>query len=47
MRLATDHRIKAQIPTTVDFSEVRQLCKGSRIAKGNKVDAMMGQGREA
>jgi hypothetical protein len=31
----------------VDFREVRQLSKGSRITKGNKVDAMMSEGREA
>jgi hypothetical protein len=30
----------------MDFSEVTQLSKGIRIAKGNKVDAMMGEGRE-
>ena len=31
----------------MDFREVRQLSKGTRIAEGNKVDAMMSEGREA
>jgi hypothetical protein len=45
--LATRHiASKHRSPTTVDFSEVRQLCKGIRIAKGNKVDAMSSKGRE-
>ena len=47
MRLATGHCIRAQILTTVDFSKVRQLGEGIRIAKGNIVDAMMSQSREA
>jgi hypothetical protein len=38
---------QAQILTTVDFSEVRDLSEGSRVAKGNKVDAVMSKGREA
>jgi hypothetical protein len=47
MRLATRHCIKGQIPTTVDFIKVRQLSEGICIAKGNIVDAMMSQSREA
>jgi hypothetical protein len=39
--------LKHRLHTTVDFSEVRQLCKGIRIAKGNKVHAVMSEGREA
>ena len=31
----------------MDFTEVSQLPKGVRIAKGNKVDAVMSEGREA
>lgn len=30
----------------MDFIEVGQLSKGTRIAKGNKVDALMSEGRE-
>lgn len=39
--------LKHRLHTTVDFSEVRQLCEGIRIAKGNKVHAVMSEGREA